>query len=309
MPPTHELEGDDAIATLRRTGWGQLARDAVQRFIAADGTTHARSLGYQIMLTAMPALIGIVGLTNTLDQGSVREGLEGILTGLAPGPTGSILRAAFKQGSQGGSTTTAAVIGLGAALVAATVAMGQVERGANRIYGIEQDRSVHKKYALAFLLACTAGVLNFGALLLLVGGSALADAIGWGESLSTGWSIARWPLVVVLVLIEMSLLFRISPRRHQPSASWLAAGSAVAVVLWLSFTGLLAAYLSLSSSFGTTYGPLAGLIGLLLWSFLTSLALLLGLAFAAQLEAVRAGEPNPQTDEDEELSGDLAPAR
>jgi uncharacterized BrkB/YihY/UPF0761 family membrane protein len=64
------------------------------------------------------------------------------------------------------------------------------------------------------------------------------------------------------------------------------------------FTGLLSLYLTASRSFGQTYGPLAGLIGILLWAFLTSLAVLLGLAFAAQLEAVRAGVPNPQTAED-----------
>lgn len=69
-------------------------------------------------------------------------------------------------------------------------------------------------------------------------------------------------------------------------------------LLWFVFTGLLSLYLTASKSFGQTYGPLAGIIGIMLWSFLTSLALHLGLAFAAQLEAVRAGAPNPQTAED-----------
>ena len=57
---------------------------------------------------------------------------------------------------------------------------------------------------------------------------------------------------------------------------------------------VLAAYMDATDSFGATYGPIAGTIGVLLWAFLTSIALFLGLAFAAQLEAVRAGVPEPR---------------
>jgi uncharacterized BrkB/YihY/UPF0761 family membrane protein len=72
----------------------------------------------------------------------------------------------------------------------------------------------------------------------------------------------------------------------------------MSVLLWFVFTGLLALYLDLSSgTFGRTYGPLTGIIAILLWTFLTSLAIYLGLAFAAQLEAVRAGVPGPRTGE------------
>ena len=65
------------------------------------------------------------------------------------------------------------------------------------------------------------------------------------------------------------------------------------MLLWFAFTGLLALYIGASQSFGETYGPLAGFIGLLLWAFVSALALFLGLAVAAQLEAERAGEPDP----------------
>jgi uncharacterized BrkB/YihY/UPF0761 family membrane protein len=71
-------------------------------------------------------------------------------------------------------------------------------------------------------------------------------------------------------------------------------GASVAVGLWVILTALLALYLGTSKNFGQTYGPLAGILGMLFWSFLTSLALFLGIAFAAQLEAVRAGVPSPK---------------
>jgi uncharacterized BrkB/YihY/UPF0761 family membrane protein len=68
--------------------------------------------------------------------------------------------------------------------------------------------------------------------------------------------------------------------------------------LWFAFTGALLLYLTGAETFGDTYGPLAGIVGLLLWSLLTSVAIFVGLAFAAQLEAVRAGVSEPATDED-----------
>jgi uncharacterized BrkB/YihY/UPF0761 family membrane protein len=73
----------------------------------------------------------------------------------------------------------------------------------------------------------------------------------------------------------------------------LASGSSLAVVLWFAFGGLLAAYIGASDRFGETYGPLAGFIGLMLWAFLSALALFLGLVVAAQLETERAGAPDP----------------
>ena len=67
----------------------------------------------------------------------------------------------------------------------------------------------------------------------------------------------------------------------------------MSLALWLLLTGLLALYVAKSASFGTTYGPLTGILALLLWANLSSVALFLGVAFAAQLEAVRAGAPAP----------------
>ena len=76
------------------------------------------------------------------------------------------------------------------------------------------------------------------------------------------------------------------------------------MLLWFIFTGALALYLDASSgTFGRTYGPLTGIIAILIWTFLTSLAIYLGLDFAAQLEAVRAGVPAPKTDEHENPAG------
>ena len=127
-----------------------------------------------------------------------------------------------------------------------------------------------------------------------MGGAAIRDTLDWGETLDTVWKIARWPLGVALSIASVALLFEYSPRRRQPEASWLAFGAGVSVLLWLFFMGVLAVYMDVTDSFGATYGPIAGTIGVLLWTFLTAIALFVGLAFAAQLEAVRAGVSEPR---------------
>jgi len=94
----------------------------------------------------------------------------------------------------------------------------------------------------------------------------------------------------------LALLFKLAPARRQPEPSWLIIGSGISALLWLVFTAGLAGTLTASRNFGATYGPLAGTIAILVWSFLSALALMLGLAFAAQLEAVRADVSETQVE-------------
>jgi YihY family inner membrane protein len=278
-----ELEGDDALETLRATGRVRLALDAFDRFRAADGFSHARALAFQFALTLVPALIAVIGLATVLDQETFTRIVREVLLEIAPGSAGDLITEALEQGSTGGRT--ALLLGGVATLVAGTGAFGQLERGANRIYGVERDRPPVRKYGVAALLMVTAGGATLLAAILLVAGEALADAAGWGAA----FEFLRWPVTVGLVVAALAMLFEIAPRRRQPEASWLVVGSGLAAVLWLLFTGVLALWIGATENFGATYGPLAGTIAVLLWTFLTALAVLLGLAFAAQLEAVRAG--------------------
>ncbi|HZA81782.1 MAG TPA: YihY/virulence factor BrkB family protein [Actinomycetes bacterium] len=306
VPETYHLEGDDALRTLRSTGWAQLARDSFLRFRAADGFSHSRALAYQVMLTLLPFVIAVVGLAKALDVNELRQLIVQTVDRLAPGPAGQLFTQAVRQGarSAAGGGVAAALIGALAALASATLAMGQIERGANRIYGVEQDRPTTRKYWNGFLLACTAGILTVVAFVLILAGSDLARATGLSGVVESLWTWLRWPLSIAFVVVAFALLFRAAPRRRQPSWSWLAVGSGVSVLLWFVFTGLLAFYLDVSSgTFGRTYGPLTGIIAILLWTFLTSLAIYLGLAFAAQLEAVRAGIPQPRTGEQANPTG------
>jgi YihY family inner membrane protein len=299
VPETYELEGDDALETLRRTGWARLAKDAFVRFRYADGTSHSRALAFQVTLTLLPGMIAAIGLATTLRVRQVVNLVRQITERITPGPAGDIFLTALRQGQKAtaGGGRVALVIGLIAALASATFAMAQVERGANRIYGVERDRPTKDRYLTAFRLAVSAGALITLAFVLIVAGTDIASAAGLSGPIGFLWNLLQWPLSIASVVIAFALLFQRAPRRHQPAASWLAVGSAMSVLLWFVFTGLLALYLQGSKAFGETYGPLIGVIGMLLWTFATSAAIYLGISFAAQLEAVRSGRPGPITGE------------
>ena len=123
------------------------------------------------------------------------------------------------QGVTGGHL--ALWLGLLAAIVALTTAMGQIERGANRIYGIERDRPALRKYGRALLMALTAGLLlQLGFVVIIAGdalGDSLAAAYGLGDTFQTLWTIGSWPLGVAVGLGVLH-------RRHRTRAAPAAAG-------------------------------------------------------------------------------------
>ena len=297
-----ELSADDAWRTLRHTGIGTLLRDAFVRLRYADGFSHARALALQMALTAIPGLIALVGLAQTAHDARWGQALQQTIERVTPPASRAAVDQALRGAGDGGRS--AVWLGLAAALVSLTVAMGQIERGANRIYGVQRDRPFPAKYGGAFVLAVLGGVpVAFGLALLVFGesfGRALAQTYGWPPSRLHAWDLARWPAGVLLALIAAGVLFRKAPRRRQPSATWLVFGAAVALVVWTATTAVLAWYVDGSHTFGATYGPLTAVLAFLLWANLSAIALFYGIAFAAPLASRRAGVRSPiTTDHDE----------
>jgi YihY family inner membrane protein len=310
VPETSTMSGDDlsmddARTTLRQFGGRKLLWEAFRRFRYGDGMSHSRALGFQIVLATIPTTIAFVGLATTVQQDQLAAALQEVILSVTPGTSDEVVREtlakALEQGATGG--LIALVLGAAVALFAMTMAMGQIERGANRIYGVQRDRSFPKKYGRALILVIAAGIPGMLAFVLIVAGGvaaqALATTYGWSDTTERLIAWGRWPIGVLSVLVTIMVLFRWAPRRHQPAFSWMWVGAAVALGLWLALSGLLSLYVSKSASFGQIYGPLTAVMALLLWAQLSAIALFLGMAFAAQLEAVHAGvtagaDPDPE---------------
>ncbi|MET9844765.1 YihY/virulence factor BrkB family protein [Streptomyces ossamyceticus] len=292
-----ELSGDEALTALRHYGGRRLLLDAFARFRYADGFTNARSLAFQVVLGLVPFTIALVGVATTVHTESVGRIIELTLGRIVPGASAKLvedaLDATARSAGSGVWNAVAMWLGLAFAVLNLASAMGQVERGANRIYGIERDRPFLSKYGRALLLALAAGMpMVLGFLVLVAGeavGNAVVEAFSWSEHWLDRWRPLEVPLGVALAWVASAVIFRWAPRRDQPGYTWLAFGSAVHLVLWVTATWLLALYVAESGSFGAVYGPLTAFVALLLWANVTGVALFLGIAFAAQLEAARAG--------------------
>lgn len=290
-----ELDAEDAWHAIRRCGVKLLLVDSFMRFRYGDGFTNSRALALQTAFSVLPFLLAMAGLAADIDVEKAARVLASTIGALTPGPdTGDILTEALRSSDASEREGELALaFGLLFSVASMTTAMAQIERGLNRIYGIRRDRSAPQKYGRAAVFTAVLAVpVALGFLLLVAGGpfaEAMAETYGWTETTVDVWNVMRWPTGLVLMTFVISLLLDHAPRRRQPSLSWLALGSGVAVVLTMTASGMLALYTTHSASFGTVYGPVAGVMALLLWCYLTSIALFYGAALAAQLEAFRAG--------------------
>jgi len=308
VPVTTEMDGDELDATdawhlVRRTGIRRLLVDSFRRFRYADGFSHSRALALQTALAVVPFLLALSGLAADIDQKRPSEVLAKTIERISPGGGSRDALASAVTGGSTGETAgeIALVLGLLVSVLSMTAAMAQVERGTNRIYGILRDRSAPVKYGRALVLTAVLAVpVGLGFLLLVAGGSfaeAMRTSYGWSDTTADVWNVVRWPVGLVLLVVTVAVLLDHAPRRRQPALSWLALGAGIAVLLTMLATGTLAAYIQLSGSFSETYGPLAGVFALLLWSLLSAMALFAGAAVCAQLESVRAGRPEPVHDD------------
>jgi YihY family inner membrane protein len=308
VPVTTEMDGDeldaeDAWHLARHHGLRKIAVESFVRFRYGDGFTNSRALALQACLAVVPFLLALTGLASDLDEERPAAVVAHVVDSLSPGSgDGDALASAVDDSDTSEvAGEVALVFGLGFALVSMTTAMAQVERGANRIYGIRRDRKALHKYGRAAVLTAVLAVPVGVGFIMIVGGGALGDAMaenyGWSERSVLWWNVLRWPLGLGLLVFAIAVLLDHAPRRRQPALSWLALGSSIAVVLTGLATARLAAYVSLSGSFGSVYGPLAGVFALLLWALLSSIAFFYGTAVCAQLEALRAGETSPALDD------------
>ena len=289
VPETWSYSDDDPKETLAHTGRLRLLGSAFARFRSADGTSHSRSLAFVTSLVLVQGLVVLVGFAAAFGHSGIASTIVETIRSAVPGPASHVLADAVRQADRVGHRNRflPLTIGLVGVLVTSVTAMGQIERGLNRIYGIERDRSTIHKYSVALVMTLTVGVGLGVAFLMLGFGRSIGSS--WGHEARVVWDVLRWPVGLLLITVCLAALLGRSPNRRQPGRSWLAFGAGVAVALWaLSTIGLALAF-RFSAAFGETYGPLAGVVALQIWTFLSAFSIFYGVAVAAELEAIRAG--------------------
>jgi membrane protein len=185
----------------------------------------------------------------------------------------------------------ALVIGLASALWSASGYVGSFGRAMNRVYEIREGRPVWKLRPVMLLVTLVSVLLvAVVALALVVSGpvaESVGNVVGLGSTTVTVWNIAKWPVMLAIVVFIVALLYYATPNVKQPKFRWLSIGALVAILVWVLASAAFGFYVANFSSYNKTYGSLAGVIVFLLWLWLTNLALLFGAELDAELERGR----------------------
>ena len=277
-----DLERADWKATLRRTV-EEIKQDRV--------TLTAGGLAYYWFLAIFPLLIAAVALVTLLrlPESTVNTLKNGIETAL-PGEAAEILTSAVDSAqtqTRGGLAVV--LIGVGIALWSASSGIAGMLSGLNVAFDVAEDRKFLKKRLVSFLLLGALLVLGGVAIALLIFGKPLGewlqDLIPVGETLFViAWTAARWIVTLIVVTTLFALFFYLGPNRDAPTWKWVSPGGIVATVLWLAASVAFSLYISSFGSYGETYGALAGVVILILWLYLTAVAILVGGELNAELE-------------------------
>ncbi|AZS45656.1 MULTISPECIES: YihY/virulence factor BrkB family protein [Microbacterium] len=305
--PDPEASGKpDSPDDLHKRSWKYVLRKTIREFSSDQCTDIAASLTYYAVLSLFPGLIAIFSLLGVFGQGkAASDAVLGIIEQVAPGDTVDTIRGPIEQIAESPGAGFALVTGILLAIWSASGYVGAFSRAMNRIYEIEEGRPFWKlKPAQLLVTVITIVLLVIAAIILVVSGSvtkAIGDALGIGDVPQTIWSIAKWPLLIFIVVLVVAILYYATPNAKQPKFRWISMGALLAIIVLAFATAAFGFYVGNFSNYDRTYGSLAGIIIFLLWLWIANLALLFGAEFDAELERGRQLQAGIAAEEDIQL--------
>jgi len=300
--PPQTGTGDEAGSPLELSppDWRQSLRRAVKEFKDDRASIISAGMAFYWFLAVFPALLAMVGVMGLLNaEETTITSLSDAIRSVLPGDAARVLTDALgKAGSQSdGAAVVATLIGLGVALWSASSGMAALQVGLDVAYDVEEDRTFVKKRIVAFELLVATAVLGGAATALVVFGQPLGDTIRdnlpLGGAFVVVWTVARWALAAVALMSLFATFYYLGPKRESPRWAWVSPGGILAAAIWLGASLLFSFYVSSFGSYAETYGSLAGVVVLLLWLYLSALAVMIGGELNAELErqsATKAGE-------------------
>ncbi|MBT2423586.1 YihY/virulence factor BrkB family protein [Streptomyces sp. ISL-22] len=287
-----ERRAPDSPTQLPRTAWGAVLKGSLREFNDDELTDRAAALTYYGLLSFFPALLVLVSLLGLAGK-SATDSVLNNLKQFTPGSARDIVTGAVGQlQSNAGIASVMAVVGIALAVWSASGYVAAFIRAANRVYDVPEGRPVWKVLPVRVGLTVVLMVLAVISSLIVVFTGALArqagTALGIGDTALTVWSIAKWPVLAVLVTIMIALLYWATPNTRVKGFRWITPGSFLALVIWLIASAAFAFYVANFASYNKTYGTMAGVIVFLVWLWISNLAILLGLEFDAETVRQRA---------------------
>lgn len=258
--------------------WGALQED--RAMLVAAGVTFYLLLAIFPAMTALVSLYGFVA-----DPAAITERLS-FLREIMPADALNLFFGQLQSlaGEQRSALSFGLVFGLCVALWSANNGVKALFEAMNIAYAEEEKRSFLRLNLVAF--AFTLGGM-VGVILLVIGLGvvpaliALVDPAGAAGLII---NLLRWPVLLVLVAIGISLLYRYGPSRERAKLRWVSWGAGLAALLWLAGSLGVSFYLTRIADYNATYGALGALIGFLFWTWISAIIVILGAELNAELE-------------------------
>jgi membrane protein len=282
----------DSPTDIEKRTWTYIARKVWREFGDDQCTDMAAALTYYGVLAIFPAVLALSAILGLVGQAetSVKTVLDVIRPLVSENALGTIEPTLLELATSK-SAGWALLLGAVLALWSASGYVGAFGRAMNRIYEIGEGRPFWKLRPIMLLITLVAIVLVALVLLMLVVSGPLAqsigDQIGLGDQAVQVWDIAKWPVMIIAVMMIVAILYYATPNVKQPKFRWISLGAAVAIVIWMLAAAGFAFYVANFGSYNKTYGSLAGVVVGLIFLWLTNTALLLGAEIDSEIERGR----------------------
>ncbi len=254
-----------------------LAKRSVVSFYDDQGTHHAAALTYYALMSLFPTLLLGVSLLGLLGEypstyNTIVADLRGVVPADTLAPLNDALRAALKSK---GTATIALIAALVTALYGATGYFEAVRRALNVVVEASGRRSFVRRKLIDIASTLVLLALLLATLVLVFAGGGVADEV-LGSTAALVWRIARWPGALASALLVFSFIYSVTPNVEPRAYRLITPGAVVGVLMWLAASAAFSTYLANFKSFNVTYGSFAAAIILLVWLWLTNVALIIG---------------------------------
>lgn len=266
-------------------------RLALGSFRTAGLTDRAAALTYYSVLSLFPALLVLAAVLGLFGEQAI-DPLVDTVGKLAPGQATEVLRTALGNLRHSQATAGAlAVVGLLTAVWSASSYVAAFMRASAVVHQVSETRSFWKLLRARLGVTVALLVLLLAGALLIVFSGGLAEragrALGLGSTGITVWNVAKWPVLLVIVIMVFALLYWGAPSARKAGFLWLTPGSTLGVLIWIAASVAFGFYVGHFGSYNKTYGALAGVVIFLIWLWLSNLAILFGAALDAGLRRAR----------------------
>jgi len=287
----------------RKGSLGQTLKRTYTEFKEDELTDRAAALTYYAVLSIFPALIALVSIVGLVgDPKTVTDALTDVVSQVGPASAVDTFKGPIEGLTESSSAAgILLIVGIASALWTASGYVGAFMRASNQIYEVEEGRSFFKLRPLQLLVTLALVLMLALVLVALVLTGPLADAVGSAVGISdaavTAWDIAKWPVLLAVVVVMIALLYFASPNAKLGGFKTIVPGAVFALVVWLIASAAFAFYVANFGSYNKTYGALGGVVIFLVWIWITNLAILFGAELNAERERSRqleAGEPGAE---------------